>query len=147
MGMKITEESIYRTFEGTKQLLLGALITAITGFLIFTQTGSRSFGAYLISSIGFFVVTLLSGVVAMLFSPLTYRVARQFDIKGSKALCRIFAIVYFILFTAITTFIISMMWIALIGEHDAKSVSLVILIGCFIVGVIQTNRFFKLITE
>ncbi|QJI78247.1 hypothetical protein HH197_08185 [Citrobacter koseri] len=41
--MKITVDNISEMFEGTKELLIGGLITAITGVLILIQVSSYEF--------------------------------------------------------------------------------------------------------
>ncbi len=146
--MKITVDNISEMFTGTKELLIGGLIAAIVGLLIVIRLeGSeylkvpQMFGAI-------FLLTVIPGFIAMLFSPLTKLTAKIFDIKSSNMLCRIFSFIYFVLYWFVTLLVVNLIATSLmnLGNGDG-AVKSCFAIGCFIVAVVQTNRFYGLIIK
>lgn len=145
--VKITEESIFRMFEGTKQLIAGSIVAAITGTLILMQSSYYHVSKAPLMAIAMVLMVTIAGFIAMLFSPLTYRIAKLFDISSNKTLCRIMAVIYFILYLFLTCLIVNIIAASLFGRHDAEDMSLLFFVGCFIVSVVQSRRYFKLISE
>ncbi|MGP3591853.1 hypothetical protein [Vagococcus sp. WN89Y] len=144
--MKITEDSIFRMFEGTKQLVLGAFIAAMTGTLILMQSGYYSISKAPLIAATMVLMVIIAGFIAMLFSPITYKTAKIFDIASNKTLCRIISGVFFLLYLIITTLLVNFIAVSIFGKHDAEDMSLLFFVGCFIVSVVQSRRYFKLIT-
>ncbi|WP_148049887.1 MULTISPECIES: hypothetical protein [unclassified Enterobacter] len=146
--MKITVDSINQMFEGTRQLLLGGLITAITGVLIVWNNESPPVGRLPIMFSVVALLTILPGFIAMLFSPITPLAAKLFDIKGSIVLCRIFSFIYFILYWYVTLLVVNIIFTIAMGLNGNDTMlKICFIIGCFIVAVVQTRRFYRLITQ
>ncbi|EFX1099666.1 TPA: hypothetical protein ACHXOF_004179, partial [Shigella sonnei] len=89
--MKITVDNISEMFAGTKELLIGGLITGIVGVLILTRVSGYEYVKVPLMLVMIFLLTVVPGFIAMLFSPLTKVFAKIFDIKSSNILCRIFS--------------------------------------------------------
>lgn len=144
--MKITVDNISEVFEGTKELLIGGLITAITGVLILIRISSYEFVKLPLMLFVIFLLTVIPGFMAMLFSPITKVTAKIFDIKSSNVLCRIFSFLYFVLYWFITLLIVNLIVSSLmhLGNGDG-GLKACFAIGCFIVAVVQTRRFYHLI--
>lgn len=145
--MKITVDNINEMFEGTKELLIGGVITAILGVVILTRVNGYEVSKAPLMFIAVFLFTIAPGFFAMLFSPLTKITAKLFDIKSSTVLCRIFAGVYFVLYWYIPLLIVNIIIssIMYMGSGDG-GLKACFAIGCFIIAVVQTKRFYSLIT-
>ena len=146
--MKITVDSIITMFEGTKELLIGGLITTITGTIIIVNVSEVVPAKIPLMIMAIFLFTVVPGFFAMLFSPLTKITAKLFDIKDSTVLCRVFSGIYFILYWYIPLIIVNMIIASIIymGSGDG-GLKACFAIGCFIVAVVQTKRFYSLITQ
>ena len=146
--MKITVHNISQMFEGTKELLIGGLITAITGAIIIVNVSEVVPAKIPLMIMAIFLFTVVPGFFAMLFSPLTKITAKLFDIKDSTVLCRVFSGIYFILYWYIPLIIVNMIIASIIymGSGDG-GLKACFAIGCFIVAVVQTKRFYSLITQ
>lgn len=146
--MKITVENIAEMFEGTKELLIGGLITAITGALIIVQISEVVPVKIPLMIIAIFLFTVVPGFFAMLFSPLTKLTAKIFDIKSSTVICRIFSGIYFILYWFIPLIIVNAIISSImhLGSGDG-GLKACFAIGCFIIAVVQTRRFYTLLTK
>lgn len=146
--MKITVDSITTMFKGTKELLIGGLITAITGSIIIIKISEVVTSKIPLMVVALFLFTIVPGFFAMLFSPLTKITAKLFDIKDSKVLCRVFSGIYFILYWYIPLIIVNMIIASIMymGSGDG-GLKACFAIGCFIVAVVQTKRFYSLITQ
>jgi hypothetical protein len=144
--MKITVDNINEMFEGTKELLIGGVITAILGVVILTRVSGYEVSKAPLMCIAVFLFTIVPGFFAMLFSPLTKITAKIFDIKNSYVLCRIFSFMYFVLYWFITLLIANLIVSSLmhLGNGDG-GLKACFAIGCFIVAVVQTRRFYHLI--
>lgn len=118
--MKITVENISEMFEGTKELLIAGLITAITGLLILIRVNGYSVVKAPLMFVILFLITVLPGFISMLFSPMTKITAKIFDIKNSIAMCRIFSAIYFALYWFVTLLIVNLIVSSLIqmGNGD-----------------------------
>ena len=145
--MKITEESIFRMFEGIKQLIAGSIVAAITGTLILMQSSYYQLSKAPLMAIAMVLMVIIAGLIAMLFSPITYRTAKIFDISSNKTLCKIMSGIYFFIYLFITSLIVNLIAASLFGRHDAEDMSLLFFIGCFIVSLVQSRRYLKLISE
>lgn len=140
--MKITVENISEMFEGTKELLIGGLITAITGVLILTRLSGYEYVKVPLMLVAIFLITIIPGFIAMLFSPLTKLTATVFDIKSSNLLCRVFSFLYFLLHWFITLTAFNLIIRYVLNVHPIEDgMKLCFAIGCFIVAVVQTRRF------
>ncbi|MGL5900655.1 MAG: hypothetical protein ACRCZW_13535, partial [Lactobacillaceae bacterium] len=95
-------------FEGTKELLIGGLITAITGAIIIVNVSEVVPAKIPLMIMAIFLFTVVPGFFAMLFSPLTKITAKLFDIKDSTAICRVFSGIFFILYWYIPLLIVNM---------------------------------------
>lgn len=146
--MKITVDNISQMFEGTKELLIGGLITAITGAIIIVNVSEVVPAKIPLMIMAIFLFTVVPGFFAMLFSPLTKITAKLFDIKDSTAICRVFSGIFFILYWYIPLLIVNMIIssIMYMGSGDG-GLKACFAIGCFIVAVVQTKRFYSLITQ
>ncbi|WP_433636305.1 hypothetical protein [Kluyvera georgiana] len=146
--MKITVENIAEMFEGTKELLIGGLITAITGALIIVKISEVVPAKIPLMIIAIFLFTVVPGFFAMLFSPLTKLTAKIFDIKSSTVICRIFSGIYFILYWFIPLIIVNAIISSImhLGSGDG-GLKACFAIGCFIIAVVQTRRFYTLLTK
>ncbi|EFP7197529.1 hypothetical protein KGM23_003387, partial [Shigella sonnei] len=82
--MKITVDNISEMFAGTKELLIGGLITGIVGVLILTRVSGYEYVKVPLMLVMIFLLTVVPGFIAMLFSPLTKVFAKIFDIKSSN---------------------------------------------------------------
>lgn len=146
--MKITVDSITTMFKGIKELLIGGLITAITGAIIIVKISEVQAEKIPLMVGVLFLFTVVPGVFAMLFSPLTKITANLFDIKSSTVMCRIFSGIFFILYWYIPLMIFNVIIALLIhlGNGD-DGIKICFAIGCFIIAVVQTKRFYSLITQ
>lgn len=146
--MKITVENITEMFEGTKELLVAGLITAITGVLILTRVSGYAVVKAPLMFALLFLITVLPGFISMLFSPMTKVTAKIFDIKNSIAMCRIFSAIYFALYWFVTLLIVNIIVSSLIqmGNGDG-GMKACFAIGCFVVAVVQTKRFYGLLIK
>ncbi|MCF2228627.1 hypothetical protein LGR88_08335 [Enterobacter cloacae] len=146
--MKITVENISEMFEGTKELLIAGLITAITGLLILIRVNGYSVVKAPLMFVILFLITVLPGFISMLFSPMTKITAKIFDIKNSIAMCRIFSAIYFALYWFVTLLIVNLIVSSLIqmGNGDG-GMKACFAIGCFVVAVVQTKRFYGLLIK
>lgn len=146
--MKITVENISEMFEGTKELLIAGLITAITGLLILIRVNGYAVVKAPLMFVILFLITVLPGFISMLFSPLTKITANLFDIKNSIAMCRIFSAIYFALYWFVTLLIVNLIVSSLIqmGSGDG-GMKACFAIGCFVVAVVQTKRFYGLLIK
>lgn len=146
--MKITVENFAEMFEGTKELLIGGLITAITGALIIVKISEVVPVKIPLMIIAIFLFTVVPGFFAMLFSPLTKLTAKIFDIKSSTVICRIFSGIYFILYWFIPLIIVNAIISSImhLGSGDG-GLKACFAIGCFIIAVVQTRRFYTLLTK
>ena len=146
--MKITVDNISEMFEGTKELLIGGVITAILGVIILTRVSGYEVSKAPLMFIAVFLFTIVPGFFAMLFSPLTKVTAKIFDIKNSHVICGIFSFIYFVLYWFIillfVNVIVSQMVYMGSGDGGLKAC---FAIGCFIVAVVQTTKFYKLLIE
>lgn len=146
--MKITVENISEMFEGTKELLIGGLITAITGVLILTRLSGYEYVKVPLMLVMIFLLTVIPGFIAMFFSPLTKVSAKIFDIKNSSILCRIFSFLYFILYMAITFLVTNFIFTTAMSLHGGDGgLRACFAIGCFVVAVEQTRKFFSLLIK
>lgn len=146
--MKITVENISEMFEGTKELLIGGLITAITGVLILTRLSGYEYVKVPLMLVAIFLITIIPGFIAMLFSPLTKLTAKVFDIKSSNLLCRVFSFLYFLLYWFITLTAFNLIIRYVLNVHPIEDgMKLCFAIGCFIVAVVQTSRFYSILIK
>ncbi|MEH3776307.1 hypothetical protein POW02_20055 [Enterobacter asburiae] len=146
--MKITVENISEMFEGTKELLIGGLITAITGVLILTRLSGYEYVKVPLMLVAIFLITIIPGFIAMLFSPLTKLTAKVFDIKSSNLLCRVFSFLYFLLYWFITLTAFNLIIRYVLNVHPIEDgMKLCFAIGCFIVAVVQTRRFYSILIK
>ncbi|BCA40327.1 hypothetical protein [Kluyvera ascorbata] len=145
--MKITVDNISEMFEGTKELLIGGLITAITGAIIIVNVSEVVSAKIPLMIIAIFLFTVVPGFFAMLFSPLTKITAKLFDIKSSTAICRVLSGIYFILYWYVPLIIVNMIITSIMymGSGDG-GLRACFAIGCFIIAVVQTRKFFRLLT-
>ncbi|MER1681244.1 hypothetical protein KC846_22655, partial [Enterobacter hormaechei] len=118
--MKITVENISEMFEGTKELLIGGLITAITGLIIIIGPNGNEYVKVPLMLVAIFLITIIPGFVAMLFSPLTKLTAKIFDIKSSNILCRLFSFLYFLLYWFITLAAFNLIVRYVLNVHPIK---------------------------
>lgn len=146
--MKITVENISEMFEGTKELLIGGLITAVTGLIIIIDPNGNEYVKVPLMLIAIFLITIIPGFVSMLFSPLTKLTAKIFDIKTSNLLCRLFSFLYFLLYWFITLAAFHIIIRYVLNVHPIEDgMKLCFAIGCFIVAVVQTRRFYSLLIK
>lgn len=95
-----------------------------------------------------FLLTVVPGFIAMLFSPLTKVFAKIFDIKSSNILCRIFSFLYFILYMAITFLVTNFIFTTAMSLHGGDGgLRACFAIGCFVVAVEQTRKFYSLLIK
>ncbi|ELQ6202126.1 hypothetical protein R2291_004487, partial [Cronobacter sakazakii] len=59
--MKITVENISEMFEGTKELLIGGLITAVTGLIIIIDPNGNEYVKVPLMLIAIFLITIIPG--------------------------------------------------------------------------------------
>lgn len=146
--MKITVENVTEMFEGMKELLVAGLITAIIGVLILTRVSGYAVVKAPLMFAVLFLITIMPGFVSMLFSPITKITAQIFDIKNSIVMCRIFSAIYFVLYWFVTLLIVNIIASSLIqmgrGDDGMKAC---FAIGCFVVAVVQTKRFYSLLIK
>ena len=65
--MKITVDNINEMFEGTKELLIGGVITAILGVVILTRVNGYEVSKAPLMFIAVFLFTIAPGFFAMFF--------------------------------------------------------------------------------
>lgn len=146
--MKITVENLSEMFEGTKELLIGGLITAITGVIIIIGPNGNEYVKVPLMLVAIFLITVIPGFVAMLFSPLTKLTAKIFDIKSSNLLCRLFSFLYFLLYWIVTLSVFHFIIRVLLNVHPIEDgMKVCFAIGCFIVAVVQTRRFYSILIK
>ncbi|PDP89882.1 hypothetical protein [Enterobacter cloacae] len=146
--MKITVENISEMFEGTKELLIGGLITAITGVIIIIGPNGNEYVKVPLMLVIIFLLTVIPGFIAMLFSPLTKITAKIFDIKSSNVLCRIFSFLYFILYMVITFGGANFIFTIAMSLHSAdNALRICFAIGCFVIAVVQTRKFYSILIK
>ena len=146
--MKITVENISEMFEGTKELLTGGLITAVTGLIIIIGPNGNEYVKVPLMLVAIFLITIIPGFVAMFFSPLTKLTAKIFDIKSSNLLCRLFSFLYFLLYWFITLAAFNFIIKYVLNVHPIEDgMKLCFAIGCFIVAVVQTRRFYSILIK
>lgn len=143
--MKITEQSISRTFEGLKALSICSVISAVGYFFNYVDFDVIAISRYMILIIGVFLSTFLSGLVSMLFSPFTYKVSGYFDISSNVVICRVISVLYFIMYGFITLLIANIIAEAVMRSGEVDGLKPAIIIGCLTVAIIQATRFYKLI--
>ncbi|WP_313481439.1 hypothetical protein [Atlantibacter hermannii] len=143
--MKITEETIYRMFEGTRHLIIGSILSAVIGTLLLMQSSYFVIAKAPLLLIAMFLMTTIAGFIAMFVSPITYHFASFFDISTNKLLCRIVSSIYFLLYLLLTNLIACTIAFFILGKRDSEDMMTLIFIGCLIVSIVQSRRFFKLI--
>ena len=146
--MKITVDKINEMFEGTKELLIGGLITAITGSIIIIKISEVVTSKIPLMVVALFLFTVVPGFFAMMFSPLTKITAKFFDIKESIILCRTISAIYFVVYWYVPLIIVNMIIASIMymGSGDG-GLKACFAIGCFIIAVVQTRRFYTLLTK
>ncbi|EPY9616632.1 hypothetical protein K9J15_19200 [Enterobacter cloacae] len=146
--MKITVENIAEMFEGTKELLIGGLITAVTGLIIIIGPNGNEYVKVPLMFVAIFLITIIPGFIAMLFSPLTKLTAKIFDIKSSNILCRLFSFLYFLLYWFVTLSVFNFIIRYVLNVHPIEDgMKICFAIGCFIVAVVQTRRFYTILIK
>lgn len=63
--MKITVENLSEMFEGTKELLIGGLITAVTGLIIIIGPNGNEYVKVPLMFVAIFLITIIPGLVIL----------------------------------------------------------------------------------
>ncbi|MBH3284757.1 MULTISPECIES: hypothetical protein [Serratia] len=143
--MKITDKAIYNVFAGTKILAItSAVLSVLTTLALKNQVHTENLPLVFIV---LFLAMLISGLIAMIPSPLTNKVAGLFDIKNSKLLCVIFTLLYFVLYCFGTGALLTAIIRGVFSYADYKELSGQIGMACIVVSIMQGRRFYAKVSK
>lgn len=150
--MKITVDKIKEMFEGTKLLLIAGVLTTVVGVTLIVGSNPsviiKSKIPLMVMAI--FLFTVIPGFFSMLFSPLTKVTAKLFDIKESRMLCRAISAIYLVVYWYIPLMIVDLIIILVMSLGNGNGdggIKMSCAVGCFVVAVVQTRRFYTLLTK
>lgn len=142
--MKITDKAIYNVFAGAKILaIVSAVFSVLTTLTIRNQVHTEKLPFVFIV---LFLAMLISGLIAMIPSPLTNKIAGLFDIKNSKLLCVIFTLLYFVLYCFGTGALLTGIMKGIFSYADYKDLGGQVGMACIVVSIMQGRRFYTKVT-